>query len=70
MSEPVIDALPPEEVYIPPPPPHTGEIELPALKRWGLVGAVLLIPIVIGLIAYAVRDEASPTRPVPALTAP
>jgi serine/threonine protein kinase len=70
MSEPVIDARPPEEVYLPPPPPHTGETELPPLKRWGLVGAVLLIPIVIGLIAHACRDDAPPTRPVPALTAP
>jgi len=65
--EPVLDALPPEEVYVPPPPPpHTGETELPMLKRWGLVGAVLLIPIVIGLLAHACRDEA-PSRPVPAV---
>ena len=69
-AEPVVDARPPEEVYVPPPPPHTGEIELPPLKRWGLVGAVLLIPIAIGLIAYVLRDDAAPTRPVPAMTAP
>jgi len=65
--EPVLDALPPEEVYVPPPQPHTGQTELPMLKRWGLVGAVLLIPIVIGLLAHACRDEA-PSRPVPAVT--
>ncbi|MEP6861266.1 MAG: protein kinase [Deltaproteobacteria bacterium] len=70
MAEPVIDALPPEEVYIPPPPPHIRETELPQLKRWGLVGAVLLIPIVIGLLAYVIRDDAPPTRPVPAMIAP
>jgi hypothetical protein len=64
-AEPVVDARPPEEVYIPPAQPHTGETELPPLKRWGLVGAVLLIPIVIGLLAYACRDEA-PNRPIPA----
>ncbi|HET9988941.1 MAG TPA: hypothetical protein VFQ65_10475, partial [Kofleriaceae bacterium] len=64
MSEPVVDARPPEEVYVPPP-PHTGETDLPMLKRWGLVGAVLLIPIAIGLLAYALRDE-PPSRPVPA----
>jgi serine/threonine protein kinase len=69
-AEPVVDARPPDEVYVPPPPPHTGETELPPLKRWGLVGAVLLIPILIGLIAHACRDDAAPTRPVPALTAP
>jgi hypothetical protein len=66
-SEPVVDARPPEEVYVPPPPPHTGQTDLPLLKRWGLVGAVLLIPVVIGLLAYACRDDA-PRRPVPALT--
>lgn len=52
MPEPVVDALPPEQVYIPPPVVPT---ELPQLKRWGLVGAVLLIPLVIGLLAHALR---------------
>ena len=66
MSEPVVDARPPEEVYVAPP-PHTGETELPMLKRWGLVAAVLLIPIIIGLIAHSCRDEV-PTRPTPAAT--
>jgi serine/threonine protein kinase len=61
-SEPVLDARPPDEVYVPPP-PHTGETELPPLKRWGLVGAVLLIPILIGLLAHACRDDAAPSLP-------
>jgi len=52
MPEPVIHALPPEQVYIPPP---VVPIELPQLKRWGIVGAVLLIPTVIGLITHACR---------------
>jgi hypothetical protein len=34
------------------------------LKRWGLVGAVLLIPLVIGLLAHACRGEAKPTAAV------
>jgi serine/threonine protein kinase len=66
MTEPEIDARPPEEVYVPPPPQTAPAPELPMLKRWGLVGAVLLIPIVIGLLAYACRDEV-PRRPTPAL---
>ena len=67
-AEPVVDARPPEEVYRPPPLPQPpAPSELPPLKRWGLVGAVLLIPIVIGLLAHACRDEA-PTRPTPALS--
>jgi serine/threonine protein kinase len=58
MPEPEIEGLPPESVYIPPPRPEP--LPLPMLKRWGLVGAVLLIPLVIGLLAHACRDDAKP----------
>ncbi|MEO6775920.1 MAG: hypothetical protein ABI467_23365, partial [Kofleriaceae bacterium] len=70
LSEPDVDARPPEEVYVPPPPQRTGKPELPALHRWGLVGAVLLIPIVIGLLAYACRGDARPSRSTPASIEP
>ncbi|MEO8549338.1 MAG: serine/threonine-protein kinase [Kofleriaceae bacterium] len=52
MPEPVFHALPPDQVYVAPP---VIPNELPPLHRWGLVGAVLLIPLVIGLIAHACR---------------
>lgn len=51
--------FPMPELEVPAPPPylqpqtHSHEFHLPPLKRWGLVGAVLLVPVVIGLIAHA-----------------
>ncbi len=55
-AEPLIVAAPPEHVYIAPSPP------MPPLKRWGLVGAVLLIPLTIGLLTHACRSD-RPTAP-------
>ncbi len=63
-AEPVFDAQPPEAVYVPPPLPPVRP--LPPLQRWGLVGAVLLIPIVIGLFARACRDDRAAGGPPPA----
>jgi serine/threonine protein kinase len=62
MPEPEIEGQPPESVYIPPPRPEP--LPMPMLKRWGLVGAVLLIPLVIGLLAHACRGEAKPAAAV------
>jgi serine/threonine protein kinase len=58
-----IQGQPPESVYIPPPRPEP--LPMPVLKRWGLVGAVLLIPLVIGLLAHTCRGEAKPAAAVP-----
>ncbi len=38
-------------------PSASASIQLPPLKRWGLVGAVLLIPLVIGLLAHACHAD-------------
>jgi hypothetical protein len=62
MPEPEIEGRPPDSVYIPPPRPEP--LPMPMLKRWGLVGAVLLIPLVIGLLAHACRGEAKPAAAV------
>ncbi|MEO8843478.1 MAG: hypothetical protein ABI591_03095, partial [Kofleriaceae bacterium] len=62
MPEPEFEGLPPESVYIPPPRP--APLPMPMLKRWGLVGVVLLIPLVIGLIAHACQGDAKPAAVV------
>ena len=54
-----IDGPPPDAVYIPPP-SHTGQLPMPMAKRWGLVAAVVLIPLVIGLIAHACQGDTKP----------
>ena len=62
MPEPGIEGMSPEAVYMPPPPAQP--LPMPMLKRWGLVGAVLLIPLVIGLLAHACQGDAKPAAAV------
>jgi hypothetical protein len=58
MPEPAIDGLPPEVVYIPPPRPLALPISL--MKRWGIVAAMVLGPLVIGIVAHECGSQKSP----------
>ena len=63
-------AAPPDPVYRPASHSNTsatasGDVQLPPLKRWGLVGAVLLIPLVIGLLAHACHADDHEQPPIP-----
>ncbi len=63
-------AAPPDPVYRPASHSNTsatasGDDQLPPLKRWGLVGAVLLIPLVIGLLAHACHADDHEQPPIP-----
>ncbi|MFT3692314.1 MAG: protein kinase [Kofleriaceae bacterium] len=54
-----VPAPPPEYVYQPPQTgshSHSHDLHIPPLKRWGFVGAVLLVPIVFGLLVHACRS--------------
>lgn len=57
MPEPQIEARPPEAVYIPPPP---AAMQLTLVQRWGIVAAMLLIPLVIGIAARACGEPKAP----------